>query len=93
MANLAFELRVSTRTILRDINDLTPYYPIWTSTKRNEAGVYYGGRSKEKSEISDGEVATLEKILKTGIVTEETRKEFETIIQKIKKKLHKTGQV
>ncbi len=61
--NLATELKVSPRTIERDIEFLSTTEPIYTQPGRYSGGVYIvEGYSMERMYMSDEEIGVLEKI-------------------------------
>ncbi|MBQ8189901.1 MAG: DeoR family transcriptional regulator [Lachnospiraceae bacterium] len=64
--NLAFEFKVSAKTIRRDIEELSLFAPIYTKPGKHNGGIYVmEGYAMDRMYMRETEIQVLEKILMT----------------------------
>ena len=63
LSNLAFEFDVTQRTILRDIDEISPYIPVYCKRGRFDGGVYVDPSYRlDRAYMTPDELAVLKKV-------------------------------
>lgn len=63
LSNLALEFDVNQRTILRDIDEITPYIPVYCKRGRHDGGVYVSPEYRaDRAYMMPEELAVLKKV-------------------------------
>ncbi len=84
MRHLADELGVSIRTIRRDIEILSMYYPLYTQTGRYMGGVYVvDNYNMDRMYMSDDDIIVLKKLLELTAESELLSSEEKTRLHSI----------